>query len=329
MEKLVEWVKQHKGLAIAISGGLLILLYLYYSSQSAAQANSAAAAQAASGMPDDTILSQEIAAQATLQQEQIAAQAQTSQYQYAAQVDLATVQGQASASNAQNQAALTLGLAQAGDSTSSILQLIGAQPGVTTTTSATGNSTTSPTATATLTGATAAGGTGTNAQPVAVPITTMPVPITPAGAAIANSNIIVNPATMATDPNTSNEVMQTEADVYGTTAASTGDVEYAVWSTPAMRANFADLRGMHAIVSSSVVSGSGGPFYNAPGEDVVSENGIVGAGQIVSEVANANPAQWTAILANHGIQNTASVHSGLVNMFGPNQVLPETDGGAL
>ena len=204
--KIGDWVKAHKALTIALGGGILVLIYLYYSSQQAAAANAAAAAQAASGMPDDTILSQEIQAQAALQQEQIQAQAQTAQEQYTAQVDTATLTAQQQASNAQTQAALTLGLAQAGDSTSSILQLLGAQPGTATTTSTVGNTTTNPTATATVTGATtgattttstgASSGTGTNSQTNPAPVTAIsPVNNT---AVYANPNVPTLSATAQT-----------------------------------------------------------------------------------------------------------------------------------
>lgn len=180
--KVVDWVKAHKVLAIALSGGILVLVYLWRSSQNAAA--QAAAAQVQSG-PSDQILSQEIAAQAALQQEQIAAQAQGLQYQYAAQVDVATIQAQAEASNAQNQAALTLGLAQAGNSTQSILELLGAQPGIAISPSAIGNTTTSPSAGAVLTGAAPVGGTGSNQQTNPAPAYTLPPTQTPIAAAAA------------------------------------------------------------------------------------------------------------------------------------------------
>lgn len=193
--KAVEWVQQHKALAIAISMGFLLLLYLWKSSRNAAQANAAAATQAVPGGPSDQILSQEIQAQAALQQERIVAQAQSLQYGYQAQVDLATIQAQEYASNAQNQAALTLGLAQAGDSTQSILQLLGAQPGVAPTTSVVGNTTTSTATSATLTGAAPTGGTGTNAHINPSPVLALARPSSPAETAARTYPYLVSPAT--------------------------------------------------------------------------------------------------------------------------------------
>lgn len=319
--KLVEWVKTHKALAIALTGGVFLLIYLYYSSQQqAAAAQAAAAQQTGTTAPDDTIQSLEIQAGAQLQAAQISAQATTAQTQAALEATQLQYAEQTQQNNAQTQAALTLGLAQAGDSTASILQLLGAQPGETPIPT-TVTPTTSTVSTAT--------GTGNETQVASnpAPVTQLPPAQTPAQAATQlATQVPYTYVTPSSDPsNFSNDNALYEQDVTGTVAGGGSyTVNNTYYATPAATANLAQILGTQAVVSPSVVGASGGPFMNPATEDVMTPSGEVDAGQILSELQNTAPGQWSNILGGYGIQDTATVNSQIYNMFGANQAVPET-----
>lgn len=325
--KVVDWVKQHPYMSIAALGGLVLLWYLYSQSQANAQAQAQAAQQTGTTGPDDTIQAMEIQAGAQLQAAQISAQATTSQY--GAQLQLAELQYEATAqqNNQQNQAALTLGLAQAGMSVASILQLLGAQPGATPVPLVTVPSVTQVTQPA-----------GT---PNATPAPTNPAPTpgltaapTPVAAALAQSSggyapSIISPS--GSQPFTTYNAGEAghDADIYeqDVTGGIAGGGSYGVnntyYATPGATASLADILGTQSVVAPSVVGASGGPFYNPPTQDIVTPSGTVDAGQMLNELQSTPPALWTTILGGYGIQNTAAITSQIYQMFGANQAIPE------
>ncbi|HEY6371854.1 MAG TPA: hypothetical protein VIX37_14835 [Candidatus Sulfotelmatobacter sp.] len=357
--KVAEWVKTHKGLAIAVSGGVLILVYLWRSSQNA---SAAAAATQVSGAPSDAVMTADIQAQAALQQEQIAAQAQGTQEGYQAQVDLAYIQAQQGASNQQNQAALTLGLAQAGNSTQSILELIGAQPGTVPSSSTVGNSTTSPAAAATLTGAAPGAGTGTNQQVNPNPVTPLPQPSTPVSVALARDpSQAASTGTMSYYDLLAEVGLQncqpTDISCVANNASKQQDVETFWAANEVAGVPEGTVITVNPLTSSQVTGPSGyyDPTYQggntlpsnnytvtmpsaAAGGAVVSSSTVPASGGppggdlfhpvltagIINSVHNASPTMRTSILSSYGIQDTAAAETGISHMLGTNEPVTAT-----
>lgn len=321
--KIVDWVKQHPYMSLAVVGALVLLWYLY--SQGQAQAQAQAAAQTGTSGPDDTIQAMEIQAGAQVQAAQISAQATTAQY--AAQLQLAQLQYAATAqqNNSQNQAALTLGLAQAGESTASILQLLGAQPGASPV-----STTVVPTTTAVTTPAGTPNAVAAPTNPA--PVTPLPAATTPVQAAVQNTYTVPTGAPSITlqSPNATAAEHALDPQIYeqDVTGTIAGGGSYGVnntyYATPAATAQLDQILGLQSVVAPSVVGASGGPFYNPPTEDVITPSGTVDAGQMLNELQSTPPALWTTILGGYGIQNNAQVTSQIYQMFGANQAIPET-----
>jgi hypothetical protein len=312
--KIVDWVKQHPYMSLAVAGALGLLWYLYSQSQANAQAQQAAAQTGVSG-PDDTIQAMEIQAGAQLQAAQISAQATNEQY--GAQLQLAQLQAaaQAEQNNSQNQAALTLGLAQAGESTASILQLLGAQPG----------GTTIPTTVVPTTSTVTAPAGTPNATPA--PTNPAPTPQLPPATTPVQAAVMQYPGSTGMNYNATEAALDPqiyEQDVTGTEAgAGSYTVNNTYYATPAATASLDQILGLQSVVAPSVVGASGGPFYNPPTQDVITPSGTVDAGQMLDELQSTPPALWTTILNGYGIQNTAGVTTQLSQLFGPNQAVPE------
>jgi hypothetical protein len=130
MGNIIDWAKSHPYLLGSVVLAVVVLYVLYANSQSAAA--SAAATTSATPVstgPDDTIQQAEIAAGTSVAQAQLAANASVAQTNAAVDVAAIQTQGGVIQSNNNTQAALTLGLAQDGQATTSILSLLGAQPG--------------------------------------------------------------------------------------------------------------------------------------------------------------------------------------------------------
>lgn len=129
---MIEWVKQHPYLAGGFVLAAFVLIIVMRNRSATAQ--SAGNAQVINAGPSDSIQAMEIQAGATIDQAQIAAnvatiQANAANANAALGASVATTQilaGQ-DVSNKQTSAALTLGLANDGDSTSSIVSLLQAQ----------------------------------------------------------------------------------------------------------------------------------------------------------------------------------------------------------
>lgn len=320
--KVVDWVKQHPYMSIAVLGAFVLLWYLYSQSQANAQAQAAAASQAGTSGPDDTIQSMEIQAGAQLQAAQISASATTAQTQ--AELQLAQLQYgyQAQQNNSQTQAALTLGLAQAGESTASILQLLGAQPGGTTIPTTVVPTTTTVTQPAGTPNATPA---PTNPAPTP----TLPAATTPVQAAVTltesqQAQLYPGVASNYSGGEGTLDPELYEQDVTGSVAGGgTYGVNSAYYSTPQATASLAQILGSQSVVSPSVVGASGGPFLNPPTEDIITPSGTVDAGQLMSELQSTAPGVWGTILQGYGLQNNAQTISQIYNMLGANQAVPE------
>ena len=329
MDRIVEWAKSHPYLLGGVVLAIVILWVLYSNASSAAASTATAStAAAATSGPDDTIQAAEIAAGTTVAQAQLSANASVAQDNAAInaaalndQVTNAQTAAAVQVNNQNTQASLTLGLANGGQSTQSILELLGGQPGASPITQqliVSGIPTSVPTSTTPATNST----TATIPTPV-----TNPQPVT----------LLGQSQTSVSSPSTSAEPV--DPGSLGSNIDETGVMETVIggpsmplnpqyYATPAAASELATILGTSTGTYASQVGVAGGPFSTPAAEGIVvsqggNPSGIANAGQVLAGLQNTAPGTWAQQLAGYGITLSSSEENQLYTAFGPNQAVPD------
>lgn len=345
---MLDWIKEHPYL----TGGLVlgaIVLWVILRSGSSSQSTAASTTVTGSTGPDDTIAAAEIAAgtqiglaQVAANAQTVASNAQTNQLQIAAQVQNLQTGAGVAINNQNTQASLTLGLAQAGQGTNSILELLGAQPGA------------SPVAQGVLIsgiGPSVPGGGGISPPPSPTGGSTgsggsggVSSGVGPGSSGAGTAVNPVNPNVPGSGPVTiagsgSNALVQPyQTGVTGVdeeTGASYGlNPDY--YATSAAAAQFAGILGLtegNAGPEGGVGSYSG-PFVNpnqigfnvTAGAPTPTGAGTVSAGEVINQLQSTPPGLWASELGAYGISLTPAQESQIYASFGTNQAVPEMHG---
>lgn len=343
---MLDWIKEHPYLTGAAVLGIIVL-YALFRSQSSAASSGAAAGSVVSTGPDDTIQAQEIAAGVALGQAQVqqnstiaTLNAQSDQAAIAAQVaNLQTTAG-AQVSQETTQAALTLGLAQNGNATQSILELLGAQPNASpfaqwALVSGVGPSTPGGGGVTTGSGAGAGSGGGSN-----------PPPSPPGGAAgsgggatpVSYPNVPGSgPVSIIhSDPGQLPNLYENNTQGVDTETQTTYNVNPQYYADPNAAATIGGILGVQEanLGPPGGVGATGGPFVDpnaigfqvTAGAPTASGAGTVDAGQVISQLQNTPPGLWAGELGAYGISLTPAQENQLYQAFGTNQAVPETHG---
>ena len=319
MSELIGWVKEHPYL----SGGValaLVVLYALYSSSSSSSAAAQSTAANATGLPDDTVQQAELAAGTQTALAQLATNTSIAQDQAAVNVQQLQSQQAVEQSNQQTQAALTLGLAQAGQSTSSILELLGAVNGNgaanTTQTVTSGNSPSTPgggTATSTSGGSVS----GSGASSTSTPVTTS------TGQQVATPNLNPTPVMIQSPPSTATvdpggTVYENDVTGIDNETGQTYGLNSQYYATPAAAQSLAQILGTSSGSVASDVGAVGGPFANPATQDIqVSQGagnpysggsgaGYANAGQIIAGLEATPQSTWATQLAGYGFSLTGA-----------------------
>jgi hypothetical protein len=339
---MIDWIKDHPYLFGGLLVGLLILFVLYRNAQSAAASVAAqSTGPAVSTGPDDTIQAAEIAAGTQVAQAQLAANQTVAGYN--ASINAAAIAAQSQnlqtsagvvTNNVNTQAQLTLGLASAGQSTQSVLELLGAQPLASSvaqqflTVSSVGPATPAPVAapaspvTPVTTGSVTPITTGSVA-PLGGTLQTLMNPITPP--------IPVTLPTSPTDPGQISDIYESDPTGENSATGQSYPLSPDYYATPSSAADFASILGLTTASTGPVggVGVSGGPFSNpsAVGFNVStgtpSGAGVANAGQVISQLQSTAPSEWANELAGYGISLNSSQENQIYQLFGSNQAVPE------
>jgi hypothetical protein len=338
MDSIVEWVESHPYLLGGVLLAIVVLYVLYSNAANAASSASAStAASTATSAPDDAIQEAEIAAGTTVAQTQLSANAAVAQDNatinetaLAAQVANAQTSASVQNNNVNTQASLTLGLANAGQSTSSILELLGGQPGASPFT----QNLISSGVPASVPGgggivsvtnvSTPSYSSSPNPQVYQTPIVNS-TPVSIAG----QTSTIAQSATVATDPSDNPSLY--ESNVTGTDeeTGTSYDLNPQYYATPQAASSLASILGAQTATAASVVGATGGPFVNPSSTGIVVSQGtptgagVANAGQILSGLQNTAPGTWATQLAGYGFTLTAPEESQISELFGSNQAVPD------
>jgi hypothetical protein len=340
MDSIITWAKSHPYLLGSVVLALVVLWSLFSSSSSTAT-TSTAATTTASGTPDDSVQEAEIAAGTTVAQTQLALNGQVAQYNEqgnvaALQATSANLQTSAGVqeNNENTQASLTLGLAQAGQGTTSILELLGGQPDASPITqqlvvsgigAGTPTSSNSGGGSISSSGGVSTGSIGQSGQ-------------TQTGTTSTGGTYTGGPVTSTSQQNTSDpgQIAQLyDPDVTGTDeeTGETYGINPIYSASPTAAADFASILGLQTASTGPIggVGSTGGIFVNPSATGVVVSQGtptgagVANEGQIIAGLQSTAPGTWATQLAGYGINLTSDEENEIYNMFGSNQAVPAGD----
>jgi hypothetical protein len=150
----------------------------------------------------------------------------------------------------------------------------------------------------------------------------------PAGPTAAASTTPAAATTLVTPADTVPAPTAAAPDLYqqNVTGAIAGGGTYGLnsdyYATPGATTSIAQILGLQPVTIPSVVGASGGIFGNPSSSGLVTPDGAVNTGQMLSELQHTAPGSWSTILNGYGITDNAGIDNQISQLFGANQAVP-------
>ena len=154
----------------------------------------------------------------------------------------------------------------------------------------------------------------------------------PAAALAAGPGAPPIPASMAAPVNTGSGTASTptadDSDLYyqGVTGTVAGGGNYGLnsdyFATQGATTSIGQILGLQSITIPSGAGAEGGPFAAPSSSGLVTPSGDANTGQMLSELQNTAPGNWSTILGGYGIADSAGINNQISELFGVNQAVP-------